>query len=132
MQLSMTPRSAATCCAQRAYSIDVHARNAHDFKFRPLVFRRCRKDEMIGFEQGRKMASGIAGSRFVPLDAQGHVLLSTEPAMKVLGAELSAFLGTKEPARQLTPRQTEVLREIALGKTDKEVAKVLSLESQNR
>lgn len=124
MQLSMTPEIAATYLRNN-YSIDVSTECAQ-LQVPTLVFH-CRKDEMIGFEQGRKMASRIAGSRFVPLEAQGHVLLSTEPAMQVFEAELSSFLGTKEPARQLTPRQTEVLREVALGNTDKEVAKGLSL-----
>lgn len=82
---------------------------------------------MIGFEQGRKMASLISGSRFIPLEAQGHVLLSTEPAMNVFESELAAFLGTGGPTPRLTPRQIEVLRSVATGSTDKEVAKILNL-----
>lgn len=124
MQLSMSSEI-AVAYLRNNFSIDVREQCAQ-LKVPTLVFH-CRKDEMIGFEQGRKMASRIAGSRFFPLDAQGHALLSTEPAMKVLEAELSAFLGTGGPAPKLTPRQIEVLRAVAKGSTDKEVAKALSL-----
>lgn len=124
MQLSMSPEM-AVAYLRNNFSIDVREQCAQ-LKVPTLVFH-CRRDEMIGFEQGRKMASRIAGSRFVPLDAQGHVLLSTESAMKVFEAELNAFLGTGGPTPKLTPRQVEVLRAVAAGGTDKEVAKGLSL-----
>ena len=91
-----------------------------------LVFH-CRKDQTIDFEQGRKMASLIPSARFVALDALGHVLLSTEPAMQIFETEVSAFLGTIGPTPQLTPRQIEVLCSVAQGHTDKEVAKALNL-----
>lgn len=124
MQLSMTP-DMAVAYLRNNFSIDVREQCAQ-LKVPTLAFH-CRKDEMIGFEQGRKMASRISGSRFVPLEAQGHVLLSTEPAMKVFEAELAAFLGTGGAPPKLTPRQIEVLQAVAAGRTDKEVAKGLSL-----
>ena len=82
---------------------------------------------MIGFEQGRKMASLIPGARFMALEAQGHILLSTESAMQVFEAELGAFLGNSGPRPQLSPRQIEVLRGVAHGQTDKQLAKTLQL-----
>lgn len=128
MQLSMTPDIAAAYLRNN-FSIDVRDACAQ-LKVPTLVFH-CRMDEMIGFEQGRKMASRIAGSRFIPLEAQGHILLSTEPAMKVFETELAAFLGTYSSTNgaspKLTPRQREVLRAVAAGQTDKEVAKGLNL-----
>lgn len=124
MQLSMSPEM-AVAYLRNNFSINVREQCAQ-IKVPTLAFH-CRKDQMIGFEQGRKMASLIAGSKFVPLDAQGHALLSTEPAMDVLISELTAFLGTSGKAPKLTPRQIEVLRAIATGNTDKEVAKLLSL-----
>ncbi len=124
MQLSMTPEMAV------AYLRNNFAINVKDLcaqvKVPTLVFH-CRKDEMIGFEQGRKMASLIPGARFVALEAQGHILLSTEPAMQVFEAELNAFLGKTGPSPHLTLRQTEVLQAVAHGRTDKEVAKTLNL-----
>jgi len=124
MQLSMTPEMAAAYLRNN-YSIDVRAQCAQ-LMVPTLVFH-CRKDEMIDFEQGRKLAARIANSRFVPLAAQGHVLLSTEAAMQVFEAELTAFLGTGGPAPKLSPRQTQVLRAIATGSTDKEAARALGL-----
>ncbi|MES2688567.1 MAG: alpha/beta fold hydrolase [Pseudomonadota bacterium] len=124
MQLSMTPEM-ATAYLRNNFSLNVRDLCAQ-VKVPTLVFH-CRKDEMIGFEQGRKMASLIPDARFVALEAQGHILLSTEPAMQVFEAELKAFLGNAEPAPQLTPRQTEILQAVAHGRTDKEVAKALNL-----
>ena len=124
MQLSMSAEMAV------AYLRNNFAINVRDLCAQitvPTLVFHCRKDEMIGFEQGRKMASRIPGARFVALEAQGHVLLSTEPAMHVFEAELSGFLGTAGPATELTPRQTEVLQAVARGQTDKEVAKALGL-----
>ena len=124
MQLSMTPEMAAAYLRNN-YAINVRELCAQ-VDVPTLVFH-CRKDEMIGFEQGRKMASLIPGARFVALEAQGHILLSTEPAMRVFEAELGVFLGNTGPPPQLTPRQAEVLRAVAQGHTDKEVAKALNL-----
>ena len=124
MQLSMTPEMAVTYLRSN-FSINVKDLCAQ-VKVPTLVFH-CRKDETINFEQGRKMASLIPGARFVALEAQGHILLSTEPAMKVFEAEMGAFLGHSGPAPQLTPRQVEVLQAVAQGRTDKEVAKALNL-----
>lgn len=124
MQLSMSPEM-AVAYLRNNFAINVREQCAH-ITVPTLVFH-CRKDEMIGFEQGRKMASRIPGARFVALEAQGHVLLSTEPAMQVFEAELGAFLGTAGPTPELTLRQTEVLLGVARGLTDKEVAKALGL-----
>ena len=124
MQLSMTPEMATTYLRNN-FSINVRDLCAQ-VKVPTLVFH-CRKDEMIGFEQGRKMASLIPGARFVALEAQGHILLSTEPAMQVFESELGTFLGNTGARPQLSPRQLEVLQGVARGRTDKEVAKILQL-----
>lgn len=124
MQLSMT-RETAMAYLRNNFTINVRDLCAQ-VAVPTLVFH-CRKDEMIGFEQGRKMASLIPGARFVALEAQGHILLSTEPAMQVFESELRAFLGITGPTPQLTPRQLEVLRGVSQGRTDKELAKVLNL-----
>lgn len=124
MQLSMSPEMAV------AYLRNNYAINVKDLCSQvtvPTLAFQCRKDEMIGFEQGRKMAASIPGARFVALEAQGHILLSTEPAMKVFEAEVHAFLGDAGTVPQLTPRQTEVLQAVARGLTDKQIAKAMDL-----
>jgi pimeloyl-ACP methyl ester carboxylesterase/DNA-binding CsgD family transcriptional regulator len=99
----------------------------------PTIAFHSRGDQLIFFEQGRKLAALIPGARFVPLDSQNHVPFREEPAWQALVTALRPFLdedaGTASPApaKQLTPRQLEVLRAVARGLTDKEIASELSL-----
>lgn len=127
MRLSMTPEM-AVAYLEHNYSIDVKDRCAQ-VQCPTLVFH-CQEDQMVNFEQGRKLASAIPGARFVPLEAQGHHLLWSEPAAQVFQDALHAFLGgptTAAATGHLTPRQTEVLRAVADGHTDKQIARSLNL-----
>ena len=99
----------------------------------PTIAFHCRSDQLILFEQGRKLAALIPGARFVPLDSKNHVPFREEPAWQALVTALRPFLdedaGLREasPAKALTRRQLEVLRGVARGLTDKEIASELSL-----
>jgi pimeloyl-ACP methyl ester carboxylesterase/DNA-binding CsgD family transcriptional regulator len=99
----------------------------------PTIAFHSRGDQLIFFDQGRKLAALIPGARLVPLDSLNHVPFREEPAWEVLVAALRPFLDEDlEPdapsrAKALTPRQLDVLRAIARGLTDKEVASELSL-----
>jgi len=99
----------------------------------PTVAFHSRGDQLIMFEQGRKLASLIPGARFVPLESKNHVPFREEPAWQTLAATLRSFLdedvgtGPPAPPKQLTARQLDVLRGIARGLTDKEIASELSL-----
>ena len=42
---------------------------------------------------GRRMAAGIPGCRFVPLESQNHLILESEPAFARFIEELRSFLG---------------------------------------
>ena len=44
------------------------------------------------FEQSRKLAALIPGSRLVPLDSANHLLPARDPAWKHFLAEVDAFL----------------------------------------
>jgi pimeloyl-ACP methyl ester carboxylesterase len=58
----------------------------------PTLVLHSRHDEVVPFEQGRRLASAIPGARFVPLDSRNHLLLETEPAWQVFLQETRAFL----------------------------------------
>lgn len=111
----------------------------------PTLVLHCRGDMRVPFEEGRKLASAIKGSRFVPLESSNHVLLPDEPAWSVFHAELAAFVGMRNPhvravaaAASLTPAEHDVLKLLAegrdnqaiaarLGKSDKTVRNQLSV-----
>lgn len=97
----------------------------------PALLLHPKGDQMVPFDQGRRLASLVPGARFVPLEGRNHIPLPTEPAFARFVDETRQFLGEAprpdEPAPRLTPRQAEVLRRIAGGETDKQVAGALSL-----
>jgi pimeloyl-ACP methyl ester carboxylesterase len=53
----------------------------------------ARHDARVPFESGRRMAAGIPGARFVPLESQNHLFLENEPAFDRFLEELRSFLG---------------------------------------
>jgi len=59
----------------------------------PTLVMPSRHDARVPFEAGRRMAAGIPGARFVPLESQNHVILPGEPAMARFLEEARSFLG---------------------------------------
>jgi pimeloyl-ACP methyl ester carboxylesterase/DNA-binding CsgD family transcriptional regulator len=111
----------------------------------PTLVLHCRGDMRVPFDEGRKLASAIAGARFVPLESRNHVLLPDEPAWSVFHTELAAFVGLETQqlraittTASLTPAEHDVLRLLSeghdnqaiaarLGKSDKTVRNQLSV-----
>jgi pimeloyl-ACP methyl ester carboxylesterase/DNA-binding winged helix-turn-helix (wHTH) protein len=58
----------------------------------PTLVLHCRNDAVQPFEEGRRMAAGIPGSRFVALDSRNHMILEQEPARARLLDEISRFV----------------------------------------
>jgi pimeloyl-ACP methyl ester carboxylesterase/DNA-binding winged helix-turn-helix (wHTH) protein len=59
----------------------------------PTLVLHCRDDALQPFEEGRRMAAGIPGSRFVGLEGRNHLILEHEPAWDRFLDEVTRFLG---------------------------------------
>lgn len=62
----------------------------------PTIVFHAREDQRISIDQGRALAAGIQGSRFVELDSKNHILLGHEPAWRKCVRMAGAFLGQHE------------------------------------
>jgi len=60
----------------------------------PTLVMHAREDAMVPFEAGRRMAAGIPGARFVPLQGRNHLFLESEPAFAQFLEQTRAFLAT--------------------------------------
>jgi pimeloyl-ACP methyl ester carboxylesterase len=58
----------------------------------PTLILSSRREPDNVFEQSRKLAALISGSRLVPLDSANHLLPAQDPAWKHFLAEVDAFL----------------------------------------
>ncbi len=58
----------------------------------PTLVMHARDDAMVPFEAGRRLAAGIPGARFVPLDGRNHLFLENEPAFGQFLAQMRAFV----------------------------------------
>ncbi len=123
---------------QEVFEIDVRE-IAPGIRCPTLVFH-AKEDPCFPFEEGRLLASLIPNARFVPLPSKNHLPFETEAAWPAFLSELRAFLppsslqsrsrsknGGEASSVALTPRQIEILREVARGQTDKQIARKLLL-----
>ncbi|MFQ6027673.1 MAG: alpha/beta fold hydrolase [Dehalococcoidia bacterium] len=107
----------------------------------PTLVVHARGDAAIPFAEGQQLASLIPNAQLVPLESNNHMVLESEPAWEVLVSEIRAFLGLAETSplaaspREvaypdgLTPREIEVLRLVASGKTDRRIADELYISA---
>lgn len=99
----------------------------------PTLILHSTHDAVVPFEEGRLLATGIAGARFVPLDSSNHLLLETEPAWQRFVAELRAFLPRGAAAgafAELTARERELVELIAQGRDNAQIAAHLGLSDK--
>jgi len=58
----------------------------------PTLVLHCREDAVQPFEEGRRLAAGIQGARFVPLEGRNHLILESDPSWGRLVSEIRSFL----------------------------------------
>ena len=58
----------------------------------PTLVLHCREDAVQPFEEGRRLAAGIQGARFVPLEGRNHLILESDPSWGRLVSEIRNFL----------------------------------------
>lgn len=58
----------------------------------PTIVLHCQGDAAVPFEEGRRLAAGISGARFVPLEGRNHIILEGDPGWGRFLAEIKDFL----------------------------------------
>jgi len=58
----------------------------------PTLVMHCRDDGGVPFDEGRRMAAGIPGARFVALEGRNHLILEGEPAWPRFIEEIKSFI----------------------------------------
>ncbi|MEE8517510.1 MAG: alpha/beta fold hydrolase, partial [Dehalococcoidia bacterium] len=102
----------------------------------PTLVLHAKDDVRVPFEQGRQVSALIPNSRLVAVDSNNHLLMENEPAWRVVISEIRSFLGDPEEAAtprqpgttqndQLSQRELEVLRLIADGNSNPQIARAL-------
>ena len=132
-RMSTSTENAARMWVERA-KVDVSALLGQ-VRAPTLVFHAL-NDQAIGFGAGRRVARGIPGARFVPLESGNHILLSHEPAWARFVDEVRDFLAQGEGETDgrldyvragLSARELEILRLAAEGRTNVEIGHALTL-----
>jgi pimeloyl-ACP methyl ester carboxylesterase len=59
----------------------------------PTLVLHCRDDAVQPFEQGRQLAAGIKGARFVALEGRNHIILESDACWRRFQEEINDFLG---------------------------------------
>ena len=60
----------------------------------PTLVLHCRNDAAVVLDEGRRLAAGIPGAKFVALDSRNHLVLESEPAWEKFIGEIKTFLAS--------------------------------------
>jgi pimeloyl-ACP methyl ester carboxylesterase len=58
----------------------------------PTLVLHARNDAAVPFAQGKALAAGIPGARFIDLNSANHILLADEPAFAEFLCEVRSFI----------------------------------------
>ena len=102
----------------------------------PTLVLHAREDGIVPIQEGRLLASGIAGAEFVELESRNHVLLEHEPAWQRFMEAVLEFAGVVEappsggPFSSLSPREREVLTLLSGGLSNAAIAADLGISEK--
>lgn len=98
----------------------------------PTLVMHARQDGVVPVEEGRLLAAGIPGARYVELESRNHVLLDSEPAWSRFQEETLQFLGGgAQPALAvLTERERDIVNGLIAGRTNAEIAAALFISDK--
>ena len=101
----------------------------------PTLIFHARRDAVSPIEEGRSLASGIAGAEFVELDSRNHVLLEHEPAWEKFKDAVLTFTGRNPVSAAdafgaLSPRERDTLRLLSDGLSNSEIAERLGISEK--
>jgi pimeloyl-ACP methyl ester carboxylesterase/DNA-binding CsgD family transcriptional regulator len=134
-RMSTSPESAV---ASRIARQEVDIADDLDKITAPTIVLQAVGDRSTTFENALQVSARIPGARLVPLQSRNHILLADEPAWRVFIDEVTGFLepdrrafaaraSDRPTAEPLSPRELDVLRLAADGRTNDEIAGALTL-----
>lgn len=134
-RVSVSTETAVSARQQRSLADAQEAAASLDV---PTVVLHSRGDRMNSFDEGVRIASLIPGARLVPLESNRHIVLADEPAWRTIVDEVAAALaeettssaGDGPGVTTLSARELDVLRLVAEGLDNDEVARRLTLSTR--
>ena len=101
----------------------------------PTLVIHGRGDQVVPVDEGRRLASGIAGATYLELDSRNHVLLEAESAWLQFQESVRRFLHADESGvgtafSALSSREREVLSGMSEGLSNARIAESLGISEK--